>query len=286
MKAIIMAGGRGSRLYPLTISTSKHLLPIFDKPLIFYPISVLMLADIKDILIIVKEEDKLAYKKLLSDGSQLGVSISYKIQKKPNGIAEAFSLSENFIGKSRFCIILGDNFFWGDGLYDKLMEAKTSKEKNIIFSYWIDNPQDFAVINKKNKKISIVEKQKKPKSNNIVPGLYFYENNAIKIAKKLKPSNRNELEITDINNDYCKRGMTKIIELGRGFVWFDCGTYENILESSIFVDTIEKRQGQKIACLEEISYIKKWISLAELKKLITKYKKNSYAKYLSNLIKN
>ena len=284
MKAILMAAGSGSRLYPLTFSTSKHLLPIYDKPLIYYPLSVLMLAGIKDILIIVNKEHESNYKKLLSKGAHLGLRISYKIQQKPNGIAGAFSLSEDFIGKSRFCIILGDNFFWGDGLYKKLMLAKTSKEKNIIFSYWIDNPKDFAVISNNENKISIIEKPKIPQSNNIVTGLYFYENNAIKIAKKLKPSKRNELEITDINNYYCKRNMTKIIKLGRGFAWFDCGTHENILKSSFFVESIEKRQGLKIACLEETAYLKKWISKDQIKILIKKYDNNSYARYLLNLI--
>lgn len=285
MKGIIMAGGSGTRLYPSSFAFSKHLLPIFDKPLIYYPLSILMLADVKEILLIVNPNDLAIFKKLLANGKDLGIKIKYKVQKKPRGIADVFHLSKNFIKKDNFFLILGDNFFWGDGLYDKLMIAKNTRKKNVLFTYKVDNPKDFAVLhhNKKNK--LIVEKPKKTKSNSIITGLYFYKNDVCEVAKSLKPSLRGELEITDVNNYFLKKNTTEIIDLGRGFAWFDCGTNKNLNESSSFVQTIEKRQGYKIACLEEIAYLKKWISKEKIKKIAKKYHYNDYANYLLKIIK-
>ena len=284
MKAVIMAGGSGSRLYPSSFSFTKHLLPIFDKPMIYYPLSVLMLAGIRDVLIVVSPENIFLYKKLLSNGENFGINIKYAIQKNHNGIGEVFSISKKFVNKDRFCVILGDNFFWGDGLFDKLKLAKNSKKKNVLFSYNVNNPNEFAVLSKKNNKYIIQEKPTKAKSKTIITGLYFYNNEVFSVAKNLKPSKRGELEISDINNYFCRNNDTEIIELGRGFAWYDCGSNKNIHEASLFVQTIEKRQGYKIACLEEIAYLKKWINKARIKSIVKRYNFNDYAKYLIDII--
>ena len=285
MKGIILAGGYGKRLNPITFSISKHLLPIYNKPLIYYPLSILMLANIKDILLITKSEDLILFKKLLGDGSDYGIKINYAIQEKPKGIAQAFTIGENFIGSDKVCLILGDNIFWGDGLHKKLLNAKKNLNGNVIFSYNVDNPQDFAVLEKSSRGIKIIEKPKNNTNKQVVTGLYFYDNSVINLAKKIKPSSRGELEITSINNIYAKKNKTKVINLGRGFAWYDAGTFSNLLKASMFIQTIEHRQGMRIACLEEIALNKKWITLKKFKKLISKYENNEYGNYLKVLSK-
>lgn len=283
MKGIILAGGTGTRLFPVTISTSKQLLAIYDKPLIYYPLSVLMLANIKDILIICTPKDKLNFKKLLSDGSQLGIKISYAEQDKPRGLADAFIVGEKFIGKSRVCLILGDNIFYGNDFVTNLKRAKNKKNGATIFCYAVSNPEDFGILklNKNSKPLSIYEKPKKPKSNLAVTGLYFFDNNVTKIAKKVKPSKRGELEITDIIKEYLKKDKLDVEILGRGFAWLDTGTHEAMLSASKFVQIIEQRQGFKIACIEEIAYRKKWINKKKLLQTIKKFKNSEYGKYLN-----
>ena len=284
MKGIILAGGYGKRLNPITFSVSKHLLPIYNKPLIYYPLSILMLSEIRDILIITKAEDLSSFKKLLGNGSDFGVKISYAAQDKPNGIAEAFIIGENFIGSDSVCLILGDNIFWGDGLHKKLMKAKDALKGNVLFSYMVDNPKEFATINKVGKFIKIIEKPKSNKNKLVATGLYFYDNSVINIAKKIKPSSRGELEITTINNIYAKKNKTKVVDLGRGFAWYDAGTFSNLLKASLFIQTIEQRQGLRIACLEEIALNKKWINKKKFKEVISKYDSNEYSNYLKNII--
>ncbi|MDC1443549.1 glucose-1-phosphate thymidylyltransferase RfbA [Gammaproteobacteria bacterium] len=286
-KGIILAGGRGSRLFPITLSTSKQLLPIYDKPMIYYPLSVLMLAGIREVLIIVNPDDLASYKNLLGDGSQFGISISYVIQPSADGLAQSFILGESFIGNSNVCLILGDNIFFGENFSAQLEKGIARKKGATIFSYHVNNPEEFGVIEFDNDKVlSIEEKPKKPKSNHAVTGLYFYDNDVVQIAKNLKPSARGELEITDVNKAYLNNGELYLEKMNRGFAWLDTGTYDSLIEAGQFIYMIEKRQGLKIACLEEISYSKGWINSDELSKQAEKFKSTSYGTYLLNLIKN
>ena len=286
-KGIILAGGKGSRLFPITLSTSKQLLPIYDKPMIYYPLSFLMIAGIKEILIIVNPDDLDSYKNLLGDGSQFGISISYVIQPSADGLAQSFILGESFIGNSNVCLILGDNIFFGENFSAQLEKGIARKKGATIFSYHVNNPEEFGVIEFDDDKVlSIEEKPKNPKSNHAVTGLYFYDNDVVQIAKNLKPSARGELEITDVNKAYLGKGELYLEKMNRGFAWLDTGTYDSLIEAGQFIHMIEKRQGLKIACLEEISFSKGWISSAELLKQAKKFKSTSYGTYLLNLIKN
>lgn len=287
MKGILLAGGNGSRLFPLTKIISKQLLPIYDKPLIYYPLSVLMLAGIKEILIITKPEDQYNFQKLLNDGSQFGIRISYASQKNPEGIAQAFIIGENFIGKDNVCLILGDNIFYGQGLTSLLKQAVLQKMGATIFGYEVKNPSEFGVLefDKQNNIISIEEKPKKPKSNIVVTGLYFYDNDVIEISKNIKPSARGELEITSINQVYLQNKNLSAVKLGRGFAWLDTGTFESLLDAAKFVETIEKRQGNKIACLEEIAFNKGWISDKVILDLASSQIKKEHTDYLISLLK-
>jgi len=284
-KGIVLAGGFGSRLHPITIGMSKHLLPVYDKPMIYYPISVLMLAGIRDILIISTSHDIINFKKLLGDGSKFGISFNYIVQEKPDGLAQAFLLGEEFIGDDNVALILGDNIFYGQNFTKILRNSKKNNPGATIFAYHVSDPKRFGVveINDDNKVISIEEKPKKPKSNYAITGLYFYDNNVIKHAKSISPSDRGELEISDVNNLYLLNKNIKVELLGRGFAWLDAGTDESLLEASSFVQTVEKRQGQKIACLEEIALYNKWIKINSLIIEAEKYKNNSYGKYLKLL---
>ncbi len=288
MKGIILAGGKGTRLYPMTIPVSKQLLPIYDKPMIYYPLSVLLLAGIKEILLISTKESIDLYKDLLGDGKQLGISIEYKIQPKPNGIGDAFILGEDFIKDDNVCLILGDNVFYGNGLTEMLEKASKSKPNfgALIFGYSVNNPTDFGVVefNDKYEVISLEEKPKVPKSKYAVPGLYFYDNNVINIAKNIKPSDRGELEITDINKEYLKRGDLKVQIMWRGMAWLDTGTPSNMLRASSFVETVQERQGLYIACLEEIAWRKGYINDKQLKESGEKLKKTDYGKYILSLL--
>lgn len=286
MKGIVLAGGSGTRLYPITKGVSKQLLPIYDKPMIFYPISVLMLAGIKDILIISTPGDIGGYKRLLSDGSQFGINISYAIQPTPDGLAQAFILGEEFIADDSVCLVLGDNVFYGQGFSPKLINAAQKKKGATVFGYQVKDPERFGVVefDQNMKAISIKEKPDKPKSNYAVTGLYFYDNSVIDIAKSIKQSARGELEITCINNAYLERGELGVEILGRGFAWLDTGTHESLLEAGQFVQTIEHRQGFKIACLEEIAFNNGWLTGAELKELAKPMMKNSYGQYLLSLL--
>jgi glucose-1-phosphate thymidylyltransferase len=289
MKGIILAGGSGTRLYPVTLAVCKQLLPVYDKPMIFYPMSVLMLAGIRDILIISTPVDLPRFKSIFDDGSHLGLSISYKEQPSPNGIAEAFILGEDFIGKDDVCLILGDNIFHGHGLIDVLKKAINDIKINrgaIIFGYYVKNPERYGVIEFDNSGnvLKIEEKPSNPKSNYAVTGLYFYDNAVIEVAKGLRPSDRGELEITDINNAYLKNKRLRIELLGRGYAWLDTGTPDSLLEAGEFISTIEKRQGLKIGCIEEIAYRFGFINKEQLLK-IAEPLKNDYGKYLLSLIK-
>lgn len=287
MKGIILAGGKGTRLRPLTQYTSKQLLPIYDKPMVYYPLSLLMLAGINDILLITTPKDIGNYKELLGDGSQLGIKITYAIQNKSNGLAEAFIIGESFIGKDNVCLILGDNIFYGDGIISLMKESIKRVEeskKALIFSYQVKNPKDFGIINLNNNDIiDIEEKPINPKSNKAVVGLYMYPNDVIDIAKGVEPSARGELEITSVNNYYLSTKMLMHEALGRGYAWLDTGTIEEVLNASFFVKTIEERQGFKIACIEEIAYRNNWISLDQLKKLAHKLPNSEYGRYLINI---
>ena len=285
-KGIILAGGSGTRLYPVTKAISKQLLPVYDKPMIYYPLSVLMLAEIRNILVITTPNDITLFQRLLGDGSIFGLNITYEIQNKPKGIADAFIIGEKFIGNSSVCLILGDNIFYGQGFTPILKQASKQKNGATIFGYKVKNPEDFGIveINKNNEIVSINEKPKKPKSNLAITGLYFYDNNVIKYAKEIKPSKRGELEITSINKKYLRDNLLKLEILGRGFAWLDTGTNENLLKASHFVETIESRQGYKVACLEEIGLKNNWINSKILEKNAKKINNSEYQKYLLSLV--
>ena len=289
MKGIILAGGSGTRLYPITIGVSKQLLPVYDKPMIYYPISVLMLAGIREILIISTPKDLPNFEKLLGDGSKIGLKFSYKVQPKPEGLAQAFSIGEEFIGNDSVCLILGDNIFYGSGLIKTLHSAKKNVEENnipTIYGYSVNNPSNFGIVefDKNDNIISIEEKPSNPKSNYAVVGLYFYSNDVLEISKSIKPSLRGELEITSVNQEYLKRKKLKVELLGRGFSWFDTGTHESLINCGNFIQNIEKSQGHKIACIEEIAYKLKYIDKDQLKKIGNSMKNNNYGKYLLSLI--
>jgi glucose-1-phosphate thymidylyltransferase len=286
-KGIIMAGGTGSRLFPITIGVSKQLLPVYDKPMIYYPLSVLMLAGIKDVLIITAPEDESSFKRLLKDGRQFGINLSYATQPSPDGLAQAFIIGEDFIGSDNVCLVLGDNIFYGAGLTPKLKHALQKKSGATVFGYEVKDPSRFGVVevDESNKiAISIEEKPLKPKSNYAVTGLYFYDNDVIRIAKEITPSSRGELEITCINNEYMKQKNLHVELLRRGFAWLDTGTFNSLLEASQYVETIERLQGFKIACLEEISFNNGWLSKQELKTLTAPLINNSYGQYLNRLL--
>ena len=286
MKGIILAGGSGTRLYPITKSISKQIVPIYDKPMIYYPLSVLMLAGIRDILIISTERDVPVYKELLKDGRDYGINLEYAVQDKPNGLAEAFIIGENFIGNDSVCLILGDNIFYGRHFTALLEKAAELKDGALIFGYYVMNPTAFGVVefDKDGKVISIEEKPEKPKSNYAVPGLYFYDNEVISIAKNIKPSARGELEITSINEEYLKRGKLKVELFGRGLAWLDTGTHDGLLEASNFVAIVQHRQGMYVSCIEEIAYRKGYISKEQLVKLAQPMLKTDYGKYLMAIV--
>ena len=286
MKGIILAGGKGARLFPTTTYMSKQLIPIYDKPMIYYPLSVLMLAGIRDILLISSPDHVPLFQKLFGNGSQLGIRIEYKIQDQPNGLAEAFILGEQFIGQDPVCLVLGDNIFYGHDLTKKLIEASHMKDGGMIFGYYLNDPSAFGVVSfdQNNNVLGVEEKPVKPKSNYAIPGLYFFDKNCIQFAKNTKPSARGELEITSVINQYIEKKMLKLERLGRGTAWLDTGTYEGLMQASSFVHTIEKRQGLKIACLEEIAYFKKFISLDGLRSCADKMTKSDYGQYLQTLI--
>jgi glucose-1-phosphate thymidylyltransferase len=285
MKGIILAGGSGTRLYPVTKGVSKHLLPVYDKPMIYYPLSVLMLAGIRDILIITTPEDKNGFIRALGDGSQFGVRLSYKEQPKPEGLAQAFIIGEEFIGNDQVCLALGDNIFWGHGFSLILKRVANFKSGASLFGYQVQDPERFGVVafDKNQKVISIEEKPENPSSNYAITGLYFYDNDVVDMAKRVKPSARGELEITSLNQMYLERGDLNVELLGRGFAWLDTGTYESLLDAAMFVETIEKRQGYKVACLEEIALNNGWLSSDQILKTVKTMSKNSYGQYLKNI---
>ncbi|WP_345974725.1 glucose-1-phosphate thymidylyltransferase RfbA [Sulfurimonas sp. HSL3-7] len=287
MKGIILAGGSGTRLYPMTKVISKQLLPIYDKPMVYYPLSVLMLAGIKEILIISTPEDTSRFEELLGDGSQWGIHLQYKIQPSPDGLAQAFILGEEFIGDDSVCLILGDNIFYGHAFSPLLKDSANLKEGAIIFGYQVKDPKRFGVVefDKNRKVISIEEKPENPKSSFAVTGLYFYDNDVIEIAKKIKPSPRGELEITSVNEAYLKRKQLKVHLLGRGFAWLDTGTLSSLLDAGIFVQTVEDRQGFMIACLEEIAFNNGWIDAEKILEIAKPLEKSGYGQYLIGLVK-
>ncbi|MDO8662326.1 MAG: glucose-1-phosphate thymidylyltransferase RfbA [Candidatus Omnitrophota bacterium] len=286
MKGIILAGGKATRLYPITKGICKQLLPIYDKPMIYYPLSVLMLAGIRDILVISTLKDTPRFRDLLGDGRGLGIRLSYAVQPEPKGIAQSFIIAEEFIGRESVSLILGDNVFYGHNLSELLREAAKLKNGALVFGYYVKDPGRYGVVefNKKCKVVSIAEKPRKPKSNWVVSGLYFYDNKVVDIAKKLRPSSRGELEITSVNNEYIKRGKLKVQFLGRGHAWLDTGTYESLIDASIFIKTIEERQGLKIGCIEEVSYRMGYINKKQLFNLANQIP-TSYGEYLKDLLK-
>jgi len=286
VKGIVLAGGSGTRLHPMTLATSKQLLPIYDKPMIYYPISVLMQAGIRDILVITTPEDQDSFLRLLGDGSQWGVNLQYTVQPSPDGLAQAFILGEDFIGEDRVCLILGDNIFYGHGLRDMLAAARARETGATVFGYRVTDPERYGVVefDKAGKVVSIEEKPKQPKSNFAVTGLYFYDNDVVEIAKAVTPSERGELEITSVNQAYLERGDLHVERMGRGFAWLDTGTAGSLIDAGEFVRTLERRQGLQIACLEEIAYIKGWIDEAGLERQVEKFKKSKYGEYLRALI--
>ena len=289
MKGIILAGGSGTRLYPITKVVSKHLLPVFDKPMIYYPLSVLMLANINEILIISTPEDLPNYEKLLGNGNEIGIKLSYKVQPSPDGLAQAFILGEDFIGNDDVCLVLGDNIFYGSGFSGMLQSAKNNllNGKSTVFGYYVNDPERYGIaeFDTQGNILSIEEKPNNPTSNYAVVGLYFYNNDVIKIAKNVSPSDRGELEITSINQEYLKQKKLKIELLGRGFSWLDTGTHDSLLEAGQFIKSIEKRKGLKVACIEEIAFRMGYIDASQLIKLAIPLKKNGYGKYLLNILK-
>lgn len=285
MKGIILAGGSGTRLYPITKGISKQLIPVYDKPMIYYPLSTLMLAGIRDILVISTPEYTPLFEGLLGDGSDFGINLSYKVQEHPNGLAEAFILGKEFIGSDSVCLILGDNIYYGSGLSNQLQEAAQKEDGATVFGYHVNDPERFGVVefDENMHALSIEEKPEHPKSNYAVTGLYFYDNYVVEIAENLKPSDRGELEITDVNKEYLRRGKLDVKLMGRGYAWLDTGTHDSMLEAAGFISTIQKRQNLKVACLEEIAYRMHWISREKLIELAQPLKKNDYGQYLLRL---
>lgn len=288
MKGIILAGGSGTRLYPITKGVSKQLLPIYDKPMIYYPLSVLMLAGIQDVLIITTLDDQAGFQRMLGDGSELGINLKYAVQPSPDGLAQAFIIGEEFIGDHNVCLVLGDNIFWGQGFTPILKNAVNRKIGATVFGYQVKDPERFGVaeFDENKKVISLEEKPENPKSNFAVTGLYFYDNDVVQMAKQVKPSHRGELEITSLNQMYMQRGDLHVELLGRGFAWLDTGTHESLLEAAMFVETIEKRQGYKIACLEEIAWRNGWLSNDQVAQRSQVLSKNGYGQYLASILKS
>lgn len=285
MKGIVLAGGSGTRLYPLTIAVSKQLMPVFDKPMIYYPLSTLMLAGIREILIITTPEDQPAFKKLLGDGTQIGCRFEYVVQPKPEGLAQAFILGADFLGDDPAALVLGDNIFYGSGM-GTLLKQKSNPDGAVVFAYQVHDPERYGVVefDRNNRVLSIEEKPEQPKSNYAVPGLYFYDNDIVPIAKAIKPSHRGELEITDINKVYLEKGKLEVGVLDRGTAWLDTGTFDSLIEAGEFIEVIEKRQGLKIGCIEEIAYRNGWIDDEQMNKLANIYRKSGYGLYLEKLI--